>query len=67
MGLDAFLTVVIFSRSVLSFSAIRKPKEGSKMTYLECAISDGHAKFSGEGKQQQITYLAGNKDTNNAL
>lgn len=36
------------------------------MTYLERAISDGHAKFSGEGKQQQITYLAENKDTINA-
>ena len=28
------------------------------MTYLERAIKDGHARISGEGKQQKITYLA---------
>ncbi len=31
------------------------------MTYLERAINDGHAKFSGEGKQQKITYIAVNQ------
>jgi type I restriction enzyme M protein len=31
------------------------------MTYLERAIKDGHAKVSGEGKQQKIIYLAVNQ------
>ncbi len=31
------------------------------MMYLERAIKDGHAKFSGEGKQQKITYVAVNR------
>ncbi len=31
------------------------------MTFLERAINDGHAKFSGEGKQQKITYIAVNQ------
>lgn len=31
------------------------------MTYLERALNDGHAKFSGEGKTQKITYLAVNQ------
>ena len=30
------------------------------MSYLERAITDGHAKFSGEGKQQKILYVAVN-------
>lgn len=30
------------------------------MSYLERAITDGHAKFSGEGKQQKIIYVAVN-------
>ena len=30
------------------------------MSYLERAIADGHAKFSGEGKQQKILYVAVN-------
>jgi len=31
------------------------------MTYLGRAIKDGHAKISGEGKQQKILYLAVNQ------
>ena len=30
------------------------------MSYLERAIADGHAKISGEGKQQKILYVAVN-------
>ena len=30
------------------------------MNYLERAISDGHAKLTGEGKQQKILYVAVN-------
>ena len=30
------------------------------MTFLERAIKDGHAKITGEGKQQKITYVAVN-------
>ena len=30
------------------------------MSYLERAINDGHAKLSGEGKQQKILYAAVN-------
>ncbi len=30
------------------------------MSYLDRAIADGHAKLSGEGKQQKITYVAVN-------
>ena len=30
------------------------------MTFLERAITDGHAKFTGEGKQQKILYAAAN-------
>jgi type I restriction enzyme M protein len=29
-------------------------------TYLERALADGHAKFTGEGKQQKIIYIAVN-------
>ena len=32
-----------------------------KQTYLERAVSDGHAKFSGEGRAQRIVYLAVNQ------
>lgn len=31
------------------------------MTYLERAIKDGHAKITGEGKQQKITYITVNQ------
>ena len=42
------------------------------MNYLERAIADGHAKFSGEGKQQKIIYVAFNHteryaDSNNDI
>src|SRR6266498_5921454 len=30
------------------------------MTFLQRAIQDGHAKFIGEGKNQQILYIAAN-------
>ena len=30
------------------------------MSYLERAITDGHAKLTGEGKQQKILYVAVN-------
>lgn len=30
------------------------------MNYLERANKDGHARLTGEGKQQKITYLAVN-------
>ena len=30
------------------------------MNYLERAIADGHAKLTGEGKQQKILYVAVN-------
>jgi type I restriction enzyme M protein len=33
---------------------------GFTMSYLERAITDGHAKLSGEGKQQKILYVAVN-------
>jgi type I restriction enzyme M protein len=33
---------------------------GFTMSYLERAITDGHAKFTGEGKQQKILYVAVN-------
>ena len=32
----------------------------TQQTYLERAINDGHAKFTGEGKTQRIVYLAVN-------
>ena len=35
-------------------------KSGFIMSYLERAISDGHAKLTGEGKQQKILYVAVN-------
>jgi type I restriction enzyme M protein len=31
------------------------------MSYLEKALKDGHAKISGEGKNQKITYIAVNQ------
>jgi type I restriction enzyme M protein len=49
------LTLPIFRRTlVLSL------KMGFNMSYLERAISDGHAKLTGEGKQQKILYVAVN-------
>jgi hypothetical protein len=33
---------------------------GINMSYLERAITDGHAKLTGEGKQQKILYVAVN-------
>jgi type I restriction enzyme M protein len=33
---------------------------GFNMSYLERAVTDGHAKLSGEGKQQKILYVAVN-------
>jgi hypothetical protein len=30
------------------------------MSHLECAITDGHAKLTGEGKQQKVIHVAVN-------
>lgn len=39
---------------------------GFNMNYLERALADGHAKLSGEGKQQKILYVAVNHTENYA-
>lgn len=48
---------------MISFLAVEAgtSEEDGKMSYLEQAINGGHAKISGEGKQQKITYLAVNQ------
>ncbi len=37
------------------------------MNYLDRAIADGHARLSGEGKQQKITYVVFKGDPNNDI
>jgi hypothetical protein len=44
----------------MSLSGNQSVKQRVFMTYLERAITDGHAKLTGEGKQQKILYVAVN-------
>jgi hypothetical protein len=57
LSLTIIIRTITHNASILGFT----------MSYLERTIADGHAKISGEGKQQKILYVAVKGDPNNDL